>query len=131
MIISAARTGVTVIRSFVKELRMNFVEVDLTCCCSKDDHNQLLTKELSSHRQQTGNSELDVAARLTRLLESWSQGAGPTATDRAAPHPGPERGMWRVAGVVGGKMWGGWPGWWGARASHQFAGPGIAASPAT
>ena len=79
------------------------VEVDLTFSSSKEAHNQLLTKKLSSHRQQTGNSELDVVARLTRLLESWSQGAGPTATDRAAPHPGPERGMWRVAGVVGGK----------------------------
>ena len=124
---------------------MNFVEVDLTCSCSKDDHNQLLTKNSAAtdSRRETQSSMLFLEFPLTRLLESWSQGAGPTATDRAAPHPGPERGMCRggrggggqdverVAGVVGGKMWGGWPGWWGARASHQFAGPGIAASPAT
>ena len=104
MIISTARTGVTVIRSFVKELRMNFVEVDLTCYSSKGDHSQLLTKNSAATDSRRETQGVDVVARLTRLVESWSQGAGPTATDRAAPHPGPERGMWRgVAGVVGGK----------------------------
>ena len=93
-----------------------FRSVDLTCFSSLlDRHHQLVLVENIKWSKWS-------PTRVKLCVVSWSsaQAAGPTATDRVAPHP-------RRGGIGGlGERWG-----VGGEASHQFAGPGIAASPAT